>query len=309
MNLIKQTLGRNVSHLSGVATYRLVCIAFVLATMLLSGCALTTEERFLAMKQDGGTQGFTPVSFGAAPPLVGMLRAQKSTQNAPDNLWVVIEGDGRAWLNMREPSFDPTPVDAAGWRLAKGISKSTVLYLARPCQYISQVELDACSIDDWTSARFAEKWVGRLNAAINEAKRTTRAKNIVLAGYSGGGVMAALIAARRDDVAMLITVASPLDHAAWTTYHRVSPLTGSLNALEVRERLFRLPQIHVVGDDDKVVPPVLLQNFLRAYPTDAPAELVILPGVDHRMRTPIDLSRIRSSRSLLPSIDGRDTYP
>lgn len=285
------------------------CASLGLMALLLSACATSTGERYQLITQEGKAAGFNPVRFGSAPPLTGLLRMPAPGQQAPAYLWIVIEGDGRAWLNMREPSMDPTPVDAVGWRLAKDISQKTVLYLARPCQYVSSDELDACSVSDWTDGRFAEKWVQRLDAAVDQAKRMTQARQIVLAGYSGGGVMAALLAARRDDVALLLTVASPLDHAAWTSYHKVTPLNASLSVVAVQQKLSRLPQLHVVGADDKIVPPFLLQDFLRGYPVATPAELVTLPGIDHRMRTPLDLSRIRSSRVLLPSIDGRDTYP
>ncbi|RBA23839.1 alpha/beta hydrolase [Herminiimonas fonticola] len=288
-------------------------IAVMLAIGFVTGCASSTADRYRTIEQEAAASGFSALRFDLAPPVIGMLRAsgisQAASRNEPQTLWVMIEGDGRAWLNVREPSRDPTPVDAVGWRLAQNISRDNVLYLARPCQFLSSIELQACSVDDWTNARFSEKWVGRLNAAIDDAKRTTRARQIVVAGYSGGGVMAALIAARRDDVAMLITIAAPLDHAAWTAHHGVAPLKGSLTVLSVRERLMRLPQVHVTGAEDKVVPTGLLQDFLRAYPADVPAELVTLPGIDHRMRTQIDISRIRSSRLLSQSIDGRDTYP
>lgn len=283
-------------------------LSLLLTSLLLSACAMTTGERYQQVMQEGKAAGFAPVSFGSAPPLTGLLRAQ-AMPSTPAYLWVVIEGDGRAWLNMRKPSMDPTPVDPVGWRLAKDVSQKTVLYLARPCQYLNSDELDACSVTDWTDGRFAEKWVQRLNAAVDQAKRMSSARKIVLAGYSGGGVMAALVAARRDDVALLMTVASPLDHAAWTTHHKVTPLHASLSVVAVQQKLARLPQLHVVGADDKVVPPFLMQDFLRRYPSDTPAELVTLPGIDHRMRTPIDLNRIRSSRSLLPSIDGPGIYP
>lgn len=287
--------------------------AIVLTVAFFSGCASSTAERYGTLEQQAMSSGFSAVRFGNNPPLVGLLRTSKNVQTSslknPQTLWVMIEGDGRAWLNTREPSRDPTPVDAAGWRWAQNISRANVLYLARPCQYLSSIELEACSVSDWTNARFSEKWVGRLNAAIDDAKRTAHAKKIVVAGYSGGGVMAALIAARRNDVVMLITVASPLDHAAWTAHHGVTPLTDSLDVLTVREKLMRLPQVHVTGADDKVVPTILMQNFLLAYPTYAPAELITLPGIDHRMQTAIDISRIRSSRLLSQSIDDQDTYP
>lgn len=277
----------------------------IAAVTILSACASTTAERTATLLDEGNRQGFSAVHYGSAPPLVGMLRTQKKPTT--DELWVVIEGDGRAWLSMRQPSFDPTPLDAVGWRLAKELTATPVLYLARPCQFLSGDELRTCSVDDWTDARFAEKWVARTNAAIAEAKRTTGASHVVLAGYSGGGVMAALVAARRDDVSALLTVASPLDHAAWTRLHGVSPLAASLNPVLVRERLFRLPQVHLAGAEDKVVPPSLLQDFLRAYPAEAPAELLILPGIDHRMRTAIDLARVRTASLRGQSADGRDS--
>jgi pimeloyl-ACP methyl ester carboxylesterase len=288
-------------------------IVLMLTIGFVSACASSTADRYQAVEQEAALSGFSAVRFGFSPPLIGMLRtpqnSQTTSQKESQTLWIMIEGDGRAWLNMREPSLDPTPVDAVGWRLAQNIARTNVLYLARPCQFLSSTELNACSVDDWTNARFSEKWVGRLNAAIDEVKRTTHARQIGIAGYSGGGVMAALIAVGRDDVAMLITIAAPLDHAAWTAYHGVSPLTGSLAVLSVKEKLMRVPQVHVTGADDKVVPTVLLQNFLRGYPADAPAELVTLPGIDHRMRTTIDISRIRSSRLLSQSIDDRDIHP
>ncbi len=286
-------------------------MTLMLVLILVSGCASSTADRYRTVEKEAATSGFTAIRFGTAPPLVGMLRAPKNLQTTSQTqiLWVMIEGDGRAWLNMREPSRDPTPVDIVGWQLAQNISRAKVLYLARPCQFLSTTELQACSADDWTNARFSEKWVKRLDAAIDEAVRITNVRQVVVTGYSGGGVMAALIAARRNDVAMLITVAAPLDHASWTAHHRVSPLTGSLDVLPVREKLMRVPQVHVTGADDKVVPTFLMQDFLRSYEQDAPAELVTLPGIDHRMNTVIDISRIRSSRLLSQSIDDRDTYP
>lgn len=118
--------------------------------------------------------------------------------------------------------------------------------------------------------------------------------------------MAALIAARRNDVSELVTVAAPLDHAGWTALHKVTPLTASLSVLPVREKLFCLPQQHFAGAEDTVVPPGLLQDFLRAYPEDAPAELIILPGVDHRVRMVIDLARVRTASLRGRSVDGQD---
>jgi pimeloyl-ACP methyl ester carboxylesterase len=283
--------------------FRLLSIS-ILMSALVSGCA-GPEARYEAMRAQAKSAGFMPVRFGASPPLIGMLRA---ADHSPI-LWVVIEGDGHAWLNMRQPSADPTPIDAVGWRLAHTLSASTVLYLARPCQYLQRPELSACSTADWTTARFAEKWVARTNAAIEEAKQATGSGSVVIAGYSGGGLMAALVAARRDDVAGLITVAAPLDHAAWTNYHHVAPLDGSLDAIAIRPRLFRLPQLHIAGADDTVVPPFLVKKFLQPFPAGAPVQMIVLPGVDHRMRATIDLACLRNSSWPVRTVDVPNTCP
>ena len=47
--------------------------------------------------------------------------------------------------------------------------------------------------------------------AIDTLKQQFQSEEIVLVGYSGGGAIAALVAARRADVADLISVAGNLD--------------------------------------------------------------------------------------------------
>jgi dienelactone hydrolase len=282
--------------------FRLPLITLLAAS--LCGCA-STAMQYETLQSEAEASGFRPMRFGAAPPLVGMLRAR----DASSSLWVVIEGDGRAWLSMHEPSRDPTPVDAVGWRLARTLSAPNVLYLTRPCQFLQPAAPNDCSSTDWTTARFSAKWVRRSDEAIDAAKRASGAKRVVLAGYSGGGQMAALLAERRDDVAALITVAAPLDQAAWTAYHHVSPLADSLDAGTQKSRLFGLPQLHIAGADDKVVPPLLTEEFLRGYPPDAPAQMLVLPEVDHRMRAAIDLACIRSSSWRVPTAGDPGTCP
>src|SRR5690606_34093701 len=91
-------------------------MALIAAVAMLSACASTPAERTATLLDAGAALALSAVRYGSAPPLVGMLRTQK-TSIASDELWVVIEGDGHAWLNMHQPSSDPTPRDAVGWRL------------------------------------------------------------------------------------------------------------------------------------------------------------------------------------------------
>ena len=277
-------------------------------TCFMLGCATAPERRFTQMAQEARNEGFSEVRFGDSPALLGIMRGQQGA----GRLWVVIEGDGMAWLSVREPSPDPTPSDPVGWRLARRVSEAAVLYLARPCQFLQVSERGDCTSLDWTDNRFSQRWIVRLDAAIDEAKRNAGMTNdarVVLAGYSGGGVLAALLAARRSDVSGLVTVAAPLDHAAWTSHHGVSALAGSLSLVEVQQRLATVPQMHVTGENDAVVPPFLIERFVAAYPAGAPVTVLKLPGVDHAMRTDIDLSRLRTSTLPGPTVGGRQTFP
>ena len=149
------------------------------------------------------------------------------TMGEPGPLFVYIEGDGLAYLDTRTPSTDPTPVDPLALRLAAADPGPAVLYLGRPCQFAPGRGDPRCSVRAWTTARFGANVVASIDDAISRERARAPERPLVLVGYSGGGVIAALVAARRKDVSLLITVAAPLDVADWTRRMGVSPLDGS----------------------------------------------------------------------------------
>ena len=90
------------------------------------------------------------------------------------------------------------------------------------------------------------------------------------------------LAARREDVTRVITVAGNLDHAAWTDHHRVTPLHNSLNPATLRASLASVEQIHLVGEQDRVIPPTLVNAFVADYPPNHRAKVKVLPGYGHK---------------------------
>ncbi len=74
-----------------------------------------------------------------------------------------------------------------------------------------------------------------------------RLDHLTLVSYSGGGAVATLVAARRNDVHNLVTVAGVLDHELWTRNHHLSPSTGSLNLADVWPGLTNIAQSQDVG--------------------------------------------------------------
>ena len=197
-----------------------------------------------------------------------------------ERLTLYLEGDGLAWITSSQPSADPTPSDPLALRLALAHPQGNAAYLARPCQYLGAAEAP-CERRYWTDARFAEEVVASLDQAIDELKNRAGAQRLVLVGYSGGAALALLLAARRDDVSQVVTVAGNLDHAAWTRHHRVQPLRHSLNPIEQAAALARVEQVHLLGAADRVVPPGLGQAFVAAMPAPARTQAWILPGHDH----------------------------
>jgi predicted esterase len=186
------------------------------------------------------------------------LKAFGRVQAQGEPLVVFIEGDGLAWRNRRVPSEDPSPTDPIALRLATIDKSPNVLYLARPCQYVSDTR---CNVTHWTSHRYEDAVIEAHHQAIQNYMNRHNLKGVRLVGFSGGGAVAALLASRRNDVIDLRTVAGNLDIQAHSDWHGVSQLSGSLNPVDYASRLAHVPQIHYIGGKDKVVPAQIYQSY------------------------------------------------
>ncbi len=259
--------------------------ALFLSLVFVVGCAaldLGPDKRAEALESAAGA-GWVREEFPAGRfTLAGWL---KGMENASGNLTVYIEGDGRAWLSRNRLSDDPTPQDPLALRLALKDLAPLILYLARPCQYVLGEENKGrgrgCDPVYWSARRYGMEVITALNAAIDQAKQRTGAQTISLVGYSGGGSVAVLVAAGRRDVTHLVTIAPVLDHNAWTAHHKVSPLTGSLNPVDVAASLGHLPQRHFFGGADEIAPRRLSENFFARLPPITPLQVSVIEGFDH----------------------------
>lgn len=202
-------------------------------------------------------------------------------QATSTTLTIYIEGDGLAWLSSTRPSPDPTPRRPLALELALKQQSGAVAYLARPCQYVQGRDRRGCNTRYWTSARFAPAVITAANQGVELLKKGSGAKQLVLVGYSGGGAIAALVAARRNDIARLITIAGNLDHQAWAQHHRVSPLTGSLNPADEWANLTGIPQLHMVGMQDNIVPSLVAESYQARFPNDKKPPIQPMPQFDH----------------------------
>lgn len=115
--------------------------------------------------------------------------------------------------------------------------------------------------------------------AVTEILRWESAETAELIGYSGGGVLALMIAARLDAVTRVSTIAANLDTTAWTEFHDLLPLTGSLNPADSLHFPVRFEQVHLSGTRDKVVPMATIARFRSLHPE---AVFLEVEEFDHR---------------------------
>lgn len=210
------------------------------------------------------------------------LTAYVPNNEAPTKtLAIYIEGDGLAWLTRSQVSMNPTPRNPIALQLALRHPKGIAVYLARPCQYDDSFDPKICKQIYWTSGRFAPEIIDASNQAISELKKRMGAERLILVGYSGGGAVATLVAAKRNDVQELITVAGNLDHRVWTSFHHVPSLKDSLNPADTWQALTQIPQRHFIGRRDKVISQEVTDSYVSHFPEQSRPKVIVIPDFDH----------------------------
>ncbi|ODN66429.1 MULTISPECIES: hypothetical protein [Methylophaga] len=182
-----------------------------------------------------------------------------------ETLNIFIEGDGEPGIALK---------------LAQESAGHSV-YIGRPCQYLKATRFNSCNRELWTSHRYSQAVVDSMDLAITEIKQRYKAENIRLVGYSGGGAIASIIASKRGDVALLVTVAGNLDHRWWTDFNASDPLYGSLNPVDFSAALEAVPQVHLIGDHDFVVPGSVLMSYLSKFKSREKVKSYLVGGADH----------------------------
>ncbi len=223
----------------------------LLVGAVLAGCQAPRQ----ALQQLADEQDRTLEILGVQPYPLALV----SPRHIPtgSRLRVYLEGDGHAWITSRLPSLDPSPRNLLVTKLATGDPYPSI-YLARPCQFVSA---PACKTELWTNRRFSQEIVDSLGQALDQLKMRYGNRDFELVGYSGGAALALLLAAQRDDVSFVQTVAGNLSPRLWAHMNGLSPLSGSLDPLGYRTRLQHIPQRHLIGEQDRVVPARLAELY------------------------------------------------
>lgn len=243
----------------------------LLVGALLTGCQSPRE----ALQQLADAHGRQLEVLSGQPFPLAMLAPQDTPKAT--RLRVYLEGDGHAWATATQPSLDPTPHNLLVARLAVDDPMPNA-YLARPCQFVMT---PACDPTFWTNRRFSQEVLTSLSQALDQLKQRYGNQEFELVGYSGGAALALLLAAQRDDVTLVQTIAGNLSPRLWAQMKGLSPLHGSLDPLDYRDHLASIPQRHLVGDADDIVPASLAKAYLVRLHPYVCSQIVISPTTDH----------------------------
>lgn len=187
-------------------------------------------------------------------------------------LHVYLDGDGTPWLGGL-PAGDPTPREHLVLTLMARDPGATI-YVGRPC-YHGMATAPRCAGELWTSHRYSEVVVASMAAALRRLLDAGGAEQVAWLGYSGGGVLAVLLAARIPETIAVVTVAANLDITAWAEARGALPLTGSLNPARQPPLGPDVYQRHYAGARDRIVPPAVVRAGAKGGP------VVVIPDFDH----------------------------
>ncbi|MDA8017471.1 MAG: S9 family peptidase [Thermoanaerobaculia bacterium] len=250
-----------------------VCGVGLLAMWLLA-CATAASR----MDRSATTEGLEALWLRG-----GEFHLRAYAQGVPETgtavLHVYLEGDGRPWVaGGTRVARDPHGEHHLAFDLMR-LDPSPSLYLKRPCyQERGGVRSAVCVPLLWTHQRYSETVVAAMESALRTFLAEHPADRLALHGYSGGGVLAMLLAPRFSETWRVVTVAANLDVAAWADLHGYTPLAGSLDPALQTPLPERIGQLHLVGELDRNVPPALVRSATESQHS---AEVRVVEGFDH----------------------------
>jgi hypothetical protein len=206
------------------------------------------------------------------------LLSYQKTSGKCNNINVYIEGDGLSWITSSTISSNPTPINPLALKLATKDTHKCVIYLARPCQYINTKN---CNYKYWTSARFAPEVIETYMKILDKIKKEHNNKRFTLFGFSGGGAIATILAAKRDDLKLLVTISGNLDIQKWCKIHHISKLRDSLNPSDFIDYLQNKKQIHLIGDNDRNTGKKVFFSFYNRFRNKNIVKYKIFPNFTH----------------------------
>lgn len=247
-------------------------LALIAIPLMLSGCSDTVREQVASRIAAPAWMIKRPIT---AEPFTLTAYERMHERGAPANIY--IGGDGAFPINE-----DSSPYNPVALHLAAHDKSDNVAYIARPCQFSGMADADAqCDAAYGKERSFAPEVINAYNTALDGMKRRYSLSEFNLIGYDGGAAIAALLAAQREDVASLRSVAGNLDPAAKNAYDKIPAWEESLTPIDYANSLKFVPQMHFIGGQDNDIPPAILHSYLQALGDSKCVEYKLIQEAEH----------------------------
>jgi len=200
---------------------------------------------------------------------------------------IYIEGDG---VNQKKTSNtpgyitygNPTPLNPVALHLASRDLSKNLAYLARPCQYIPNPEEKGCSLSYAAENRFAPEVMDAYEDALNDIAARYDISGFHIVGYDGGANIAAVLAARRQDVLSLRTIAGNLNPEFAAENNGFSGLSAnSVLAIDYGSALANVPQHHFIGAADAIITPGIYHSYRQMIGLSDCVHYSLVQDADH----------------------------
>jgi hypothetical protein len=200
-------------------------------------------------------------------------------RGAPVNIY--IEGDGYSQAHHEWIGGDPSPSNPVALNLASRDNSKNLIHIARPCQYMESQNEKVCKEAYYKNRRFSPEVLAAYSDLIDEAKRKWEFTDINLIGYEGGANIAAALAASRNDVVSLRTVAGILNPPMVYKNTKETLDNDSVLATAFAPSLSKMPQHHFIGAGDTYVPAGVYHTFRQAMGESDCVHYSFVQDADH----------------------------
>ena len=215
----------------------------------------------------------------ATPDMDFQLWERMHKHNEPANVY--IEGDGEATYLNRNVSEDSSPENPVGLHLASRDNAANLVYISRPCMYKESPDPESCNPAFYSNRRFSPEVLAAYDELLNEIKLRYDITEFNLIGYDGGANIAAALAATRNNVASLRTVAGNLVPSM--IYGNTGAVidADSITADKIAAGLAKIPQHHFIGAGDTVAPPSVYHSFRQSMGESSCVHYTLVQDADH----------------------------
>lgn len=258
--------------------FRPLIVSLLLGSAALTACSVGAEFREITAERIA-RPAFMVERRIAQNGMEFQLWERMHERFQPANIY--IEGDGDPTYLNREITKDSTPENPVGLHLASRDNAENLGYISRPCMFRESPDAKECDPKFWSTRRYSPEVIAAYNATLDEMKARYDITEFNLICYDGGANVVAALAAQRQDIASIRTVAGNLNTDM--VYSKTGQIldSDSVTAFGVAPQLAAVPQHHYIGIGDEVTPPAVYHSFRQQMGPSECVHYTVVQDADH----------------------------